>query len=164
MDCAARPFAALPGLAISARPGSGAEERARIFGIDVLHDDPAMPRGPLNGILSGLAWARRRKFEHLATAPCDAPLLPFDLVARLAENIGSATAAFATTRIGQHPLCALWNVRLHDKLRDRLRQGEHPAVRDFLAACGAVAVCFEDARAFSNANTPEALAALEQPA
>ena len=161
IDHAARLFSALPRYAVSARAGSGAETRARHRGIDVLHDDPALPNGPLAGVLRGLAWARAHGFQFLATAPCDAPRLPPTLVNRLAESIGAACAAFATTHSGEHPLCALWTTGLYDSLNDRLQSGEHPAVRAFLAESGARAVAFSDAGAFANANTPAALAALE---
>lgn len=162
MDRATGLFAGLPGFAISARSGSGAEARARQFGIDVVYDDPNLPSGPLTGILSGLTWAKQRGFAFLATAPCDAPCLPPNMVAQLAANIGAARAAFAETPAGPHPLCALWSVGLRDPLSERLRTGEHPAVRDFLATIGAQRVGFAEAAAFANANTPEALAALEQ--
>lgn len=162
MDRAALLFAALPGFAASVRAGSDAEARARQLGADVVHDDPSLPSGPLAGVLSAMVWARPRGFEFVASVPCDAPQLPVDMVARLVEAIGAAPAAFAVTQTGPHPLCALWSIGLHDMLRDRLRDGEHPAVRTFLAQCGAVAVRFEDVHAFANANTPEALADLEQ--
>lgn len=161
MDRAARLFSALPCYAVSARAGSGAESHACRLGVDVLYDDPALPSGPLTGVLSGLLWAESRGFEFLATTPCDAPRLPVNLVARLARDIGAARAAFAVTRSGEHPLCALWRVGLRADLNDRLQSGEHPAVRAFLATSGARAVSFSDADAFANANTPAALAALE---
>ena len=161
MDGAARLFAGLPGYAISVRAGSGAEGRARQLGVEVLYDDPALPSGPLAGVLSGLAWAKARNFEFLATAPCDAPRLPCDMVTRLSERIGPAPAAFAMTRVSEHPLCALWSIVLYESLNERLQSGNHPAVRAFLAESGARAVEFNDADAFANANTPTALAALE---
>ncbi|MEZ5996795.1 MAG: hypothetical protein R3C25_13690 [Hyphomonadaceae bacterium] len=65
------------------------------------------------------------------------------------------------TDAGQHPLCALWSVGVHDTLRAQLQAGRHPSVRAFLAEIGAIPVHFDEARAFANANTVEALAALE---
>lgn len=162
MDRAISLFAGLPRLAVSARPGSGAEARARRLGIDVVYDDPMLPSGPLAGVLSGLAWAKHHGFEFLATAPCDAPCLPANMVAQLANGIGAARAAFAITPASQHPLCALWSVGLHDMLSERLCLGEHPAVRGFLADIGAQRVGFDEAPAFANANTPDALATLER--
>ncbi len=161
IDRIAQLFADLPAYAISARPGSGAEARGRAARIEVVSDDPTLPSGPLAGLLSGLAWARRRGFAFLASAPCDAPCLPANLVARLAQGIGGARAAFAVTDAGQHPLCALWSVGVHDTLRAQLQAGRHPSVRAFLAEIGAIPVHFDEARAFANANTVEALAALE---
>lgn len=164
MDHAAILFAELPAFSISARPGSGAEARGRAHGVEVLFDDPTLPSGPLAGVLSGLAWARRRGYAFLATAPCDAPRLPANLAPKLAANIAGARGAFAQTDTGQHPLCALWSIELYDVLEARLRSGEHPAVRRFLAEVGARAVHFEEARAFANANTVEDLTALQRPA
>ena len=63
----------------------------------------------------------------------------------LAQNIGSARAAFAVTDAGQHPLCALWSVGVHDTLRAQLQAGRHPSVRAFLAEIGAIPVHFDEA-------------------
>lgn len=161
MDRAANLFADLPAFSISARPGSGAEARAHAHGIDVLFDDPTHPSGPLAGVVSGLRWAKQRGFDLLATAPCDAPCLPANMIHRLAKSIGEARAAFAVTETGQHPLCALWRVDIHGALSARLQGGQHPAVRAFLADIGAVPVYFDEPRAFANANTAEALTVLE---
>lgn len=162
MDACAHVFAPLAIFAVSARPGSGAERLALSRANTVLHDDPALPSGPLAGVVAGLRWAKAKDFALLATAPCDAPLLPSDVVQRLADGIGDATAAYAVTSGGIHPVCALWRIALLDVIETRLRTGAHPAVRAVLAECGAVPVLFEDGDAFANANTPEALAALEQ--
>jgi molybdopterin-guanine dinucleotide biosynthesis protein A len=161
VELVARAFADLPRHAISARPGSEAHKHACAAGLQVLHDHADHPAGPLAGLAAGLDWARREGFTLLATAPCDAPLLPSDLVLRLAAGIGANSAAYAVTVEGAHPLCALWRVQLADALNVRLRSGQHPAVRAFLSEIGAAAVRFDDADAFANANTPEALAALE---
>lgn len=162
MDLSARVFSALPRFAVSARPGSGAERRAHAIGCRVLHDDPLAPSGPLAGLAAGLEWAHREGFAFVATAPCDMPLLPDDLVQRLAAGIGEASAAYAVTDQGAHPLCALWRVTLADAIVSRLRAGEHPSVHAFLAECGAIPVRFENGEAFANANTKEALALLER--
>lgn len=162
MDASAQALAELGCLAVSARAGSGAERRAQALSLPVLHDDAELASGPLTGVLAGLRWAQREGFGFLATAPCDAPLLPRDLVSRLREAIGEASAAYAVTEHGEHPLCALWRVDLADAIAGCLKTGEHPAVRAMLAASGAVAVRFADADAFANANTQDALTALEQ--
>src|SRR5512136_1896599 len=46
--------------------------------------------GPLAGVLAGLT---RAATAWVALAPCDAPSLPMDLVARLAASVGAADAA-----------------------------------------------------------------------
>lgn len=161
MDRVASAFAPLPRHAVSARAGSLAEQHAHACGATVLYDAPDAPSGPLAGVAAGLAWAAREGFAWLATAPCDAPLLPSDFVPRLADAIGHAPAAFAVTAEGEHPLCALWSVALLAPLESRLAAGEHPSIKAFLQQCGGAAVRFEEARAFANANTADALAALE---
>ena len=117
--------------------------------------------------MSGSGFARESSAARLArvtTAPCDAPLLPRDLFWRLLDAIGSSAAAFATTASGEHPLCAVWDVRLREPLQRALEGGVHPSVRSFLNTQGAQAVRFDDARAFANANTADALATLERSA
>jgi molybdopterin-guanine dinucleotide biosynthesis protein A len=161
MDAVAERFAGLPVFAVSAKPGSAAARRAKFIHAHVIHDDPALPSGPLAGVCAGLAWAQSNELECLATAPCDAPLLPHDLFARLLGAIGDAPAAFAITASGAHPLCAVWRVSLRETLGRALTKGVHPSVRSFLATKGARGVRFEDAHAFANANTMDALAALE---
>jgi molybdopterin-guanine dinucleotide biosynthesis protein A len=154
-------FAAFPAMAVSARPGSGAAERARFLGYRVLFDAPCFPPGPLAGVLAGLVWAKTRGFDYLATAPCDAPLLPPNMFARLLAEIDSAPAAYATTAHAEHPLCAVWSVRLAPAIERELVGGAHPAVRRFLAAQNATSVRFNDADAFANANTQNALQAMK---
>lgn len=164
MDAVAERFAAFDVFAISAKPGSAAAARAARSDITVLPDDPTLPAGPLTGVLAGLKWAHARNLEFLATAPCDAPLLPIDLFARLRDAIGAAPAAFAVTSAGEHPLCAVWRVALRTPLERALRDGVHPPVRSFLAEQRAQRVWFDDAEAFANANTADALYALERSA
>lgn len=161
MDAAAAPFAQCASFAVSARAGSGAARHALALGIEVLADDPQHAQGPLAGVCAGLKWAVRQGFDLLATAPCDAPLLPHDLVVRLMRGRGEAPAAYAVTESDLHPLCAIWSMDLLPALTRALACGSHPAVRAFLSDHHARPIHFEDAFAFSNANTPEALAALE---
>jgi molybdopterin-guanine dinucleotide biosynthesis protein A len=161
MDAVCERFAPLSRIAVSVRRGSAAEHHAKELQLDVLHDDPALPAGPLAGVAAGLAWARHHQLHYLATAPCDTPLLPRQLFAVLLAGIGAAPAAFATTAHGPNPLCAIWRTALLPRLLTQLCGG-HPSVRGFLASIGAQAVRFAEAPAFANANTPEALAALER--
>lgn len=64
-----------------------------------LEDDPAIA-GPLGGVAAALALG-----GDLLTIPCDMPLLPDDLPARLASV---ATVTIAASGGHLHPVCALW--------------------------------------------------------
>src|SRR5215475_10070255 len=75
-------------VAVNARPGTEAEALARAEGLIVLHDAPGDPAGPLSGVKAGLAWARELGATALAVSPCDVPLLPDDLFARLISGAG----------------------------------------------------------------------------
>ena len=106
--------------------------------------------GPLAGVLAGLQHATS---DWVALAPCDAPALPADLVARLADAVGNAAAAFPVAAGRGQPVFAL------------VRRSAEPALRAFLHAGGramhrwfesldAVEVSFDDAAAFRNINEP----------
>jgi len=148
-------------VAVSARPGSGAAALARSMGIETLADDAAHAKGPLAGLVAGLGWARGRGFDRLVTLPCDTPLVGYREIVALLMGMGDAPAAYAATRDGPQPLCAVWRTELERGLSLRLAAGEHPSVRQLLAEIAAVEVMFEDPSPFRNANTPDALLALE---
>ncbi len=160
MDAVCERFAPLAQFAVSARPGSAAEQHAQARGIDVLHDDPTYPSGPLAGLAAGLAWAKHRGLRMVATAPCDTPLLPLDLFPSLLNHMRDAPAAFAVTMEGPNPLCAVWRTDVLSNLLTRLAD-RHPSVQSFHAELGSTAVRYADATAFANANTREALATIE---
>lgn len=160
MDAVCARFAPLAQFAVSARPGSAAAEHARARGLDVLHDDPTHPSGPLAGLAAGLAWAQRRSLRMVATAPCDMPLLPLNLFPSLLNHLRDAPAAFAVTMEGPNPLCAVWRTEVLSDLLARLAE-HHPSVQSFHVELGSIAVRFDDTKAFANANTREALSAIE---
>lgn len=147
-------------VAINARPGTEAEALARSAGYTVLHDAPGDPDGPLSGVKAGLAWARQQGTGLLAVSPCDTPLLPDDLHARLLAAAGRG-AAMAETEEGRQPLCAVWPVTALEALETALAGGAHPPTWRMLEAVGAVPVRFGQAQQFANANTREELARLE---
>ena len=108
--------------------------------------------GPLAGVLAGLT---RSGAEWLALAPCDAPALPADLVARLSENIGEAAVAFPVAGGRTQPAFALVRRRALDSLRTFLQSGGR-AMHRWYDAVGSVAVSFDDVGAFRNINEPGA--------
>lgn len=162
MDAVAERFTSFAKFSISARPDSAAAGHAASWHATILNDDPSLPSGPLAGVFEGLKWAHASNLDFLVTAPCDAPLLPTNVFERLLDAIGPAPAAFVATSEGEHPLCAVWRVALRFPLESALRSGVHPSVRSFLAEQQAQRVWFDDARAFANANTVDALLALER--
>lgn len=146
-------------VAINARPGSEAEGIAAAAGLPVLHDLSGDAAGPLAGVRVGLAWAKERGAGMLAVSPCDTPLLPDALFARLLAAADGA-AAMAETSDGPQPLCAVWPVSALAALSEALAGGAHPATWRMLDGIGARRVRFEDPAAFANLNTRADLAAV----
>lgn len=143
-------------VAVNARPDTQTEALARAEGLEVLHDLPGDPDGPLAGVRAGLLWAEARGARALAVSPCDAPLLPEDLFVRLIQAAGEG-AAMAVTAEGRQPLCAVWPVGALAFLTEALAGGAHPATWRTLEALGAAQVLFEPPEAFANVNTREDL-------
>jgi molybdopterin-guanine dinucleotide biosynthesis protein A len=106
--------------------------------------------GPLAGVLAGLA---RSQADWLALAPCDAPALPTDLVARLAEHVGESAVAFPVTGGRTQPAFALVRRSARESLRAFVQAGGR-AMHRWYDSVGAVAVAFDDPGAFRNINEP----------
>ena len=149
-----RPHAAV--LAIS-----GPATIAAASGVEAFPDAPGAPDGPLAGILAGVAWAAQRGCTHLATAPCDTPFLPADLVPRLAAAIGERPVT-AARAMRVHPLCALWRTDAAGSLATLVRNGKQLSMQALIDALGGGYADFEDEEAFANLNTPEEFAAAER--
>ena len=147
-------------VAVNARAGTEAEALARVAALPVLHDEAGDAAGPLAGVKAGLVWAQARGALSLAVSPCDAPLLPEDLFARLSTVAGSG-AAMAETADGVQPLCAIWPVSALATLTAALKDGAHPPTWRMLESIGARRVRFDDSGAFANLNTRADLATLE---
>lgn len=145
-------------VAVNAHEGPIADDAAA-RGLERIADPPGAPDGPLAGVLAGLTWAEAAGASLLATAPCDTPFLPADLVARLAEALKTDDGlAFARAPDGVHPLCGLWRVRLIEPLAAMLADGRHPPARAAVEQLGGRAVDFPDPAAFFNVNTRQDLA------
>jgi len=127
------------------------QARYRALGCPVVEDDVAaygaFP-GPLAGMLAGLRAAQR---AWVAFVPCDAPLLPVDLVARLALAGGGRQAAFASCAGRHYPVFCLVPARAGAEAAALLARGERRPAR-FLEHIGALALPFEDGAAFANIN------------
>lgn len=136
----------------------GDEEAAQIADATRLDDPPGVSRGPLAGVCAALEWAKG-KASWLALAPCDTPFLPNDFVQRFLEAQRNTNAPVLCARAGDgvHPLISLWRVDLASDVRATLRDGAHPSMHGFIAACGAAYVDFP-ASELANVNTPGDLA------
>jgi len=111
-----------------------------------------------------MARAGGQGFSWVATAPCDAPFLPLDLVSRLAEPIVfGAPAAVAVGAGGLEPLFALWPVAAAGRIEAALAERRAGPSR-VLQEMGAERVSFgstAEVDPFANLNTPEDLAVAE---
>jgi molybdopterin-guanine dinucleotide biosynthesis protein A len=142
------------------------------FGASVWPDGLADYAGPLAGFLTGL---ERCETPYLVTVPCDTPLLPLDLVPRLAEALASANADIAMAaapeidKVGQvhirpQPVFCLLRVELLESLLKFTQDGGRK-INAWTALHKTVLVPFDlpgdDANAFCNTNTLAELRQLE---
>lgn len=122
--------------------------------------------GPLAGFLAGLEQCRTR---WMVTVPCDTPLFPADLVARLAQAAQDQDAeiAMASTRGPEgeqvQPVFCLLKTSLMESLLQFTQEGGRKIDR-WTAQHRCIAVPFDDESAFSNANTLAELQSLERDA
>ena len=129
------------------------------FGVPVWPDADADFAGPLAGMLAGLLHCST---PYLATVPCDAPLFPHDLVARLASVDADIVVAAAPDAMGvvhRQPVFCLLRADLRDSLAEFIASGGRK-VGQWMAQQHCVAVPFADPQAFFNANTATELASL----
>jgi len=144
------------------------QDQYQAFGAPV-HPD-ALPdyAGPLAGFITALQHCPT---PYLMTVPCDSPLFPSDLVARMAQALlhDEADIAMASVqepdRHGQlawrsQPVFCLLPVRLLSSLNAFVKEGGRK-IDAWTALHKTVLVPFEDARAFANANTLDQLQALQ---
>jgi len=140
------------------------------FGVPVWPDSTGLGEyaGPLAGFLTGL---ERCETPYLLTVPCDTPLFPLDLVARMADAMAREDAeiavAAAREEYGQlrpQPVFCLMPTRLLESLL-RFTQGGGRKIDAWTAQHKTVVVPFDapgdDARGFFNANTLAELHQLE---
>ena len=139
------------------------------FGVPVWPDALADYAGPLAGFLTGL---ERCETPYLLTVPCDTPLFPQDLAARLAEaleregaDIAMAAAREEDGQVRTQPVFCLLKHELMESLVRFTHEGGRK-IDKWTALHKQAIVTFDapgdDARAFFNANTLEELHRLEQ--
>ncbi len=144
----------VPQVGAVAVSANGDPARYAHLGLPVLADG-VIGRGPLGGVLRGLAWAAGLGADALLSVPGDTPFVPRDLVSRLGH-----APAWAESAIGLHPLVAVWPVACAPALAAWLASQPSGRVRAFGAVIGMRAVTFDELPdPFLNINTPEDLAA-----
>lgn len=131
------------------------------FGVPVFGDQLDDFQGPLAGMAAALEQADT---ELVVLLPCDSPLVPPDLVARLLRAMYEQQAEIAVAHDGRRmqPVWVLLRRELLPSLQQTLADGERKVDR-WYAGHRTVTVDLSDCPpAFANANTPEELGALEQ--
>lgn len=128
----------------------------RAFGFPVVEDCIAGHVGPLAGMHAGLQSART---QWLACVPCDAPLLPEDLVARLYQAAQQARTpiAVAASCGRMQPVFCLLHRDCMGSLNDFLNAGSRK-VESWLTSQPYALVDLSDTpESFANLNTLDAL-------
>ena len=134
-------------------------EHYAAFGYPLVPDEIPGFAGPLAGLHAALSHAA---YPLLATVPCDSPLLPNDLVARLASALEahSAQLAVARTFAQPHPVFCLCQRTVLPHLTAFLASGGR-RFEHWYATLKTVEVAFDDeVEAFGNINTRAELEAL----
>ncbi len=128
------------------------------FGVRVVEDRIGGFAGPLAGMHAGLSEAAH---ELVAFVPCDTPLLPQDLVARLIDPMRNERVDLSVAKTGTqpHPVICLMRKRLLPHLTAYLDGGGRK-VDGWYSTLNVTEVAFDDEpHAFRNINTPEELRA-----
>ena len=112
-------------------------------------------------MLAALRWARTQGYDHIITAPCDAPFLPPDLAARL-EAI-SSPLVLARSHGTQHPTIGKWSLDLAESLGRAHEQQGQRRMHEFVATIIPQVIDWphEPYDPFFNVNTPFDLAIAE---
>ena len=140
------------------------------FGVPVWPDATSMGdyAGPLAGFMTGL---ERCETPYLITVPCDTPLFPHDLVARLADALEEQSADFAVASAPEEdgqsrpqPVFCLMGTHMLESLHKFTQSGGRK-IDAWTAQHKVAHVPFnlpgDDAKAFFNANTLAQLHQLE---
>jgi molybdenum cofactor guanylyltransferase len=136
-------------------------ERYGAFGYPVFPDDIAGFAGPLAGLHAALS---RAQHPLIATAPCDSPFLPADLIERLHAALAKTGAELAVARTFDqpHPVFCLCRREVLPHLDAFLASGGRK-VDFWYATLKIVEVGFDDEEeAFRNINTRDELQDVER--
>ena len=135
-------------------------DRYAAYGHPVVADSREGFQGPLAGRLSCLEEAET---EFMVTVPCDSPLLPDDLVARLFRQLSEEQAEISVAHNGDRmqPVFALMPANLASSMRAFLDGGERKIDRWFEGHRLALTDFSDEPECFRNINNPAELAQME---
>lgn len=124
------------------------------FGFTVLSDEHTGFLGPLAGMITAMGHTQA---DYLLVVPCDCPLLPRDLVARLLTAIEANGAELAVASDGkrEQPVVMLLKPSLRESMTAFLEAGERKIDFWYAKHRFAVAAFADQPNAFVNVNTPE---------
>lgn len=143
---------------------NGDATRFSEFGLDVIPDVQTSLTTPLAGLHAALKFTKNVEADVLVTVPSDTPFLPFDLVARLLENVGANGAAIAASGDQEHYIIGAWKTELLDDLESAIANDNLFRVKDWVHRASAQSVVWpvEPYDPFFNVNAPEDLRIAEQ--
>ena len=134
------------------------------YGYPVIVDEAPDFSGPLAGFYAGLKTC---KTPYLVTSPCDSPLMPPNLCAKLAEEMegGNYQLVYASTqevngKIWAQPVFCLMRSDVESSLKGFLSKGDLK-IDNWFKELRTSTVIFKNTKAFANVNTPEELKHLE---
>ncbi len=136
-------------------------DRYAVYGHPVVADSRQGYQGPLAGMLSCLQAA---KTEFMVSVPCDSPLLPDDLVARLFRQLSDEEAEISVAHNGHRiqPVFTLMPASLAPSMQAFLDGGGRKIDRWFEQHKLAVTDFSDNPDSFRNINNPAELAQMEK--
>ena len=143
---------------------NGEPERFSEFGLEVVPDVLTSLTTPLAGLHAALRFTKSVDADVLMTIPSDTPFLPFDLAAKLLENIMTSGAAIAASGGQEHYIIGAWKTELLNDLDLAVAKDGLFRVKDWAHRASAQKVEWpvEPYDPFFNVNTPEDLLRAEQ--
>lgn len=129
------------------------------FGYPIIDDESIGHQGPLAGIAAGLGWSPT---EHLLIVPCDTPLLPSDLPARLLAALGEGDLAVVHDGERLQATHALVRRRCLPSLQRFMAGGGRKVDQWYAELDQHVIDCSDQRALFINVNTPMERDSMEQ--
>lgn len=132
-----------------------------------LSDGAFIDRGPMAGVTAGLAWAASLDADYIATAPCDVPLFPQNMVRLLLAHTDREQNCSVVPKLGKFSenACALWPVRRLAYTTRRLQRDPPPSLHEMHALLNGISVDLTPDTlegSFFNINTEADLTELSQ--